>query len=279
MSFCDRRKIDLLTASTTAVLEFLTELYQNGLGYSTINTAKSALSSFYCIIDGRIIGMEPLVQRFMKGVFTNKPSLPKHNRVWPIKAVLDYISASPENSELTLLQLSEKLATLFMILSGQRCQTIHLFKLDDLQIESDYVHCVISQLVKQTKPGLHVKPFTIERYSVDKKQCLVTTLVHYITRTKHLRQTDKLFISTVQPFNSVTKSTVGRWIKSLLQKAGIDITQFGAHSCRAASTSAASAKGVQIDTIMQAAGWSSAKTFRQFYNKTIDVTYAEALLS
>jgi len=166
-----------------------------------------------------------------------------------------------------------------MILSGQRCQTIHLFKLDDLQIESDYVYCVISQLVKQSKPGLHVKPFKIDRYPVNKKQCLVTTLVHYIHRTEKLRNTDQLFIATVQPFNSATKSTVARWVKSLLKKAGIDITHFGAHSCRAASTSAASAKGVQIDTIMQAAGSSSAKTFYQFYNKTIDMTYAGALLS
>jgi len=85
--FCDRQEINLLTASTTLILEFLTELFHNGLGYSTINTAKSSLSSFYNIIDGRNIGMEPLVQRFMKGVFTSKPALPKYHKVWPIKAV------------------------------------------------------------------------------------------------------------------------------------------------------------------------------------------------
>ena len=52
-------------------------------------------------------------------------------------------------------------------------------------------------------------------------------------------------------------------------RAGIDINQFGAHSCRAASTSLAAEKGVPMDTIMKAAGWSSENTYTKYYSKLI----------
>ena len=268
----------MFTASTISVLEFLTEMFQSGLGYSSINTAKSALSSFYQIIDNRDLGNDPLVKRFMKGIFINKPSLPRYNKIWQVQNVLTFISRMPHNSDLTLLQISEKLALQFMLLTGQRCQTVHMLKLGDIQIESDAVTCVVSELVKQSKPGLHVHPMKINWYPADEKLCLVTTLSCYIERTHALRQSDKLFISTVPPFNAVTKSTIARWIKSLMKKAGIDVEQFGVHSCRAASTSTAMVKGAQIDTIMRAAGWNSATTFARYYEKHTDTSYSEYVL-
>ena len=43
------------------VLEFLQELYERGLGYSCLNTAGSALSSFM-VLDGNVtVGNHPLV--------------------------------------------------------------------------------------------------------------------------------------------------------------------------------------------------------------------------
>ena len=58
--------------------------------------------------------------------------------------------------------------------------------------------------------------------------------------------------------------------------AGINIEQFGAHSCRSASTSSAATKGLQLDTILRAAGWKSASTFRKFYYKTVQETCSNA---
>jgi hypothetical protein len=88
-----------------------------------------------------------------------------------------------------------------------------------------------------------------------------------------------LFISTVKPFKVVTKTTVARRIKQLLQQSGIDVNTFGVHSCCAASTSAAANKGVQIDSIMKAAGWSSAKPFALYYNKTVEQSFSDVILN
>ena len=51
--------------------------------------------------------------------------------------------------------------------------------------------------------------------------------------------------------------------------AGIDMTKYSAHSTRAASVSAASRANVNIDDIVQTAGWSSECCFAHFYNKPI----------
>ena len=51
------------------VLKFLQELYERGLGYSCLNTARSALSSFIVLKGHVTVGNHPLVQQFLKGVF------------------------------------------------------------------------------------------------------------------------------------------------------------------------------------------------------------------
>ena len=49
----------------------------------------------------------------------------------------------------------------------------------------------------------------------------------------------------------------------MLQKAGINVNIFGAHSVRTASNSAV--KRLSLDMIMSEAGWSNASTFEKFY--------------
>ena len=61
----------------------------------------------------------------------------------------------------------------------------------------------------------------------------------------------QLLQSYVKPLKLVARDTVSRWVKQVLQSAGIDITKYSAHSCRAASTS--NVKG--IAEIMKSAGW------------------------
>ena len=79
----------------------------------------------------------------------------------------------------------------------------------------------------------------------------------------------KLLVSYQKPHRLVSKNPVSRWLKHKLKLAGIDTSTFGAHSSRAASTSAAKAQKLSITTIMDSAGWSSENTFVKYYNKTI----------
>ena len=67
-----------------------------------------------------------------------------------------------------------------------------------------------------------------------------------------------------------------------MDKAGINTEIYGAHSTRAASTSAAHRKNIDTNRILATAGWSNENTFSKFYNKTVtDLTsnYGQDLVS
>ena len=63
--------------------------------------------------------------------------------------------------------------------------------------------------------------------------------------------------------------TLGRWIKTVLEGAGIDMSLFKSHSTRHASATAAFAADIPIDEILKRAGWSNAMTFKRFYCKSV----------
>ena len=92
---------------------------------------------------------------------------------------------------------------------------------------------------------------------------------------------DKLFIFFIRPHKPVTSTTLGRWLRSIMQNAGIDVSHiFKAHSVRSASTTAAANAFVPLSNIMSMADWSSPSTFRTFYYKPIRNTdFAVGVLS
>lgn len=59
-------------ASITQLLEFLLELKNKGIGYSSINTAKSCISSIYEIVNTEhvnvSVGKHVLLIRFIRGI-------------------------------------------------------------------------------------------------------------------------------------------------------------------------------------------------------------------
>jgi len=93
----------------------------------------------------------------------------------------------------------------------------------------------------------------------------------YENRTSSFRVNPKenfLFQSFIGKHGPVTSSTIARWIKTCLQKAGIDTTKFQAHSTRAAAASKAALCGVTVEDIMKAADWSGEGVFQKFYYKS-----------
>ena len=101
--------------------------------------------------------------------------------------------------------------------------------------------------------------------------CLCITLQYYLVVTSKLRTSSKLLVSYIKPYNAVTSSTIGRWIKLLLQQVGINTQTFSPHSTRSASVSKA-VVSVSADAILKTAGWSSESTFRKYYKKPVAIT-------
>ena len=56
-------------------------LFHEGLAYSAINTARSALSSFLGVNDTEPVGSHSLIVRFMKGVARTRLVLPRYHTI------------------------------------------------------------------------------------------------------------------------------------------------------------------------------------------------------
>ena len=133
IEFCQKENIPIAQADVNDGLKFLTYLYQTGVGYSAINTARSALSAVIKSDSFRTFGEHPLVTRFLKGVFELKPSLPRYSAMWDVGTVLSYLQSLTAIEDLKLDILTRKLTTLLALLTAQGCQTLTSLDLDHMQ--------------------------------------------------------------------------------------------------------------------------------------------------
>jgi site-specific recombinase XerD len=264
--------VDIRKPRIKDILDFLFHMFQSGYSYSAINTAKSALSVFISITGHAVSRYETLTKRFMKAVFNRRPALPRYQSIWDTDLVLEFLRDQPQNSKLTLKQLSMKLAMLLALMSGQRCQTLHALDLKDCTTTSHSIKFVVSTLVKNSKINRQQPEFIIKPLLNEPKLCVFDTLKEYLLRTRNLRAGEsRIFLSYIKPYSHITKSTFSRWVKCVMSQAGINTDIFKAHSTRAAATSKAIRKDIPLESIMKAASWSTTSTFFKFYNKSIDV--------
>ena len=254
------------------VIDFLSQLFEKGLGYSCINSARSALSTFINI-NNNPVGQHPLVVRLMKGIFNKRPSLPKNNITWDPEIVLNYLKTLSPAAKLNLINLSIKTVALILILTGQRGQSLHLLDIRNVTVSSGYIKFKFGDILKTSRPGYQQGEITVKAYAPDRRLCLVTVVKEYLEKTKQLRKdTTAMFISTTKPHKKVSRDTISRWFKVAMTKAGLDMSLFTAHSVRSASTSAAGRANVPLQTILKTAGWSRQTTFSKYYEKPLQKT-------
>lgn len=241
------------------------------MGYSAVNAARSALSATI-LSKGIPFGEHPLVIRCMKGIFELKPALPKYTEIWDVNNVLNYLKRfSPIKGSLALKDLTLNLSMLLCLTAGQRGQTLLYMDTRSIQELDDGFRIIINEKLKQTKPGKHLAPIKVIAYPDDKRICVVDYLKEYLTRTKPFRkEVTQLLISYAKPFKPVTKDTIARWVRDVLEQSGIDVKKYSPHSSKAASTSHCKAKGLTLTEIMKTTRWSNARTFAQYYDKPLD---------
>ena len=121
LDFCKNDNINYHPASVNNELDFLTFLYQNRKQYPTISCTRSILFLFIRSSNGLEFGKESIVQRFMKGIYQLRPSLPKYSFTWDVSMLYREF---PPNDQLDLKALTLKTTTLLTLILCQRTQTI-----------------------------------------------------------------------------------------------------------------------------------------------------------
>ncbi|XP_053406385.1 uncharacterized protein LOC123525594 [Mercenaria mercenaria] len=281
LQYCRGEKISEISITVVNVIEFLTILFTNGLGYSAINTARGALSAFGLVVDGYHVGSHPDVTRFMKGIFNLRPTKPKYVNTWDVNLVLNYLRKLSPVKHLSLKELTLKLVMLIAITNAARAQTVHLLSINNMNKSSSQFVFKFDSLLKQSRPGADFSVFVLKAYPPDRRLCVYTVLKEYLKRTKVIRdQHKKLLISYIKPYAPVTRDTVSRWIKTVMFRSGVNTDVFTPHSVRGASLSKAKFNAVPVQAILHKAGWSNCKTFSEFYDREVapGISFEEGVL-
>ena len=95
VKFCREKYTDPIQATTEMGIEFLIEYFKTGVAYSSVNSARSALSSIIKPVCNFPFGKSPLVCRLPKGVFNIRPALPRYVPTWDVTKVFSFIKSKP----------------------------------------------------------------------------------------------------------------------------------------------------------------------------------------
>ena len=120
-SLCSEKQEDPVSCDISCFLEYLSELFDNGLQY------RSAISASHLSVDGSSIGSHQLVSRFMKGIFELRPPQPRVSTTWNVGTVLRYLKKFHQAKTLSLNMLTLKLVMLSALVS--RCSYLYQFDL------------------------------------------------------------------------------------------------------------------------------------------------------
>lgn len=277
--FCSKNNISKFNASALQVISFLNSLLlAEEVNYGSLNTHRSALS----LILTEDIGKDPLLKRFIKGVFRLRPPKPRYDTTWDPKVLLDYLKNWPD--PLDLRRTSLKLVTMLALVTGGRLQTISLIRLSSIVENNTELKIFIPDPIKTTAPNRTQPCLQIPFFKEDPKLCVAATLKDYIKKTQPIRQPnqDFLFLTTKAPHKTASKQTISKWVKKLLGMAGIDTDYYKPHSTRHAASSAALRQGLSIQAIYKSAGWSeTSSVFAKFYNRPLHskTDFAKSIIS
>ena len=227
-------------------MDFLADLFEQGLQHRSINTIRSAVSMSHSHIEGVPIGQHPLVTRLLKGIYNSRPPQPRYTDTWNVDVVLSYLVSLGVNSQLSLKQLSQKLVILMALVQASRSSELHALDVRFRVHKPDGVVFTLPTLTKKRKVGAPAKELFFGAYPADSRLCVTQCLrqyeqVTYSFRLKEKEVSNPLFLSYIKPHKPVSTDRIAHWMKDLLKKAGIDVSVFKAHS--GASTTAARDKG------------------------------------
>ena len=275
--FCSREGFNPTSCPIEIVANFLALLKQKGLKYGTICGYRSAISRYHNGRNNLPLGEEKLIKRVTKACFILDPPIPRYSNMWSADVLMQYLAKMYPNAELSLKDLGIKTAALISILSISRQSSVAVLG-PEFQLVGDDIVIPIIGLEKTSRPG-HIRGEVVLPSGINcPPLSLSLCLSEYLARTEPLRvyyekaegrRPANLFVSTIKPHQSVTATTLAKWLLLAMNGAGIDTTSFKAHSTRSASASDMRNKGMSLAQVLERGYWSDkTRTFKVFYDRS-----------
>ena len=115
--FCNTNNLDPFEAKEVEILTFLTECFQRGAAYGTLNSMRSAILQ----VANKDASTCPLLNRFFIGAFKLRHTRPKYCATWDIELVLSELKSWGELEKLELKELTLKTTMLLPLALHTEC--------------------------------------------------------------------------------------------------------------------------------------------------------------
>ena len=266
-TYCILKQVDPLSPNLNTCLSFLVYLFDKGLGYSGLNSARSALSCVLPQFEGHNFGSHPLTVRLLRSFYNKRPPQARYATMWDPDVVIDYLREKVPLKDLSIKELTLKVCMLFLLATCSRQQRLISLKRSNIKFQLDgSVDIRIDTLQKHSSRGKSLEVLSLKPFNADKSICVVTNLKAYLKKTEEVTNAgDLLFCSFAPPYKAVGTQTIARWTKFTMKKAGIDTDLFKAHSTRGSSASKMAKMGIPLTDILKKGHWSHESTFKHFY--------------
>ncbi len=302
-SWCLTRAIDPVNCPVGPVLEFLQERLTAGAAATTLRVYVAAIAARR-ELDEIPLGRHRLVSAFMRGARRLRPVRPTAVPSWDLSVVLEGLVTAPFEP---LESASDRILTLTVVLllaltSLKRVGDLQAFSVSEtcmdfapglvkvtLRPRPGYIPKVLSTSFRSqvvTLHSFHPPPFASSEDERLHLLCPVRALKLYVDRSKVWIKSPPLLIcfGAGRRGLATSKQRISHWVRDAISLA-YEVRNlpsplsFRAHSTRGVASSQALFRGVPLEDICVAAGWSSPHTFVRFYNLDVDTAPGSQVLS
>ncbi|KAG8539364.1 hypothetical protein GDO81_021012 [Engystomops pustulosus] len=290
VTFCGPEIPNQNSPNISQVLDFLQAGFDKGLKTSSLKVQISALSAFF---DSPLADHQ-WVRRFIRATSRLKPTIRIAVPSWDLSVVLNYLTGPPFEplDSKNIKELTLKLTFLIAITSARRLGEIQALSIKEpyLKVSEDRITLMLDKnFIPKVSSSFHLSqeiilptfcrnpktPKEEEWHSLDVRRILL----FYLETTRQWRKDSNILLqfSGKNKGTRASKSTIARWIKTVIKNAYVaqNMSILGtirAHSTRAMATSWAEKRGASINEICRAATWSSQMTFVKHYRLDLQST-------
>ncbi len=302
-SWCLTRAIDPVNCPVGPVLEFLQERLTAGAAATTLRVYVAAIAARR-ELDEIPLGRHRMVSAFMRGARRLRPVRPTAVPSWDLSVVLEGLVTAPfeplESASDRILTL--KVVFLLALTSLKRVGDLQAFSVSEtcmdfapglvkvtLRPRPGYIPKVLSTSLRSqvvTLHSFHPPPFASSEDERLHLLCPVRSLKLYVDRSKVWRKSPQLLIcfGAGRRGLATSKQRISHWVRDAISLAYEarnlpSPLSLRAHSTRGVASSQALFRGVPLEDICVAAGWSSPHTFVRFYNLDVDTAPGSQVLS
>ncbi len=295
--------VEPFPVSVGPVLEFLQERLTAGAAATTLRVYVAAIAARR-ELDEIPLGRHRLVSAFMRGARRLRPVRPTAVPSWDLSVVLEGLVTAPfeplESASDRILTL--KVVLLLALTSLKRVGDLQAFSVSEtcmdfapglvkvtLRPRLGYIPKVLSTSFRSqvvTLHSFHPPPFASSEDERLHMLCPVRALKLYVDHSKVWRKSPQLLIcfGAGRRGLATSKQRISHWVRDAISLAYEarelpSPLSLQAHSTRGVASSQALFRGVPLEDICVAAGWSSPHTFVRFYNLDVDTAPGSQVLS